>query len=71
MRNIGPESEKWLMEAEIHTLEDLKKVGVDDAMGRLKLLGHEPDKNMRYALTGALMNKDWRDPMVKDAIHKK
>ncbi len=71
MRHIGSKSEKWLVDAEIHTLEDLKKVGVDDVMKRLKLLGYEPDENMRYALTGALMNKDWRDPAVKNAVNEK
>ena len=61
MRNIGPKSAALLAEAGIKDLDDLKEIGVDGAMDRLRMLGYSPSKNMEHALHGALLNKDWRD----------
>ena len=60
LRNIGKRSEEWLYEVGIHTVNDLRQVGVIEAYQRLKAAF--PDiinLNALYAMEAGLLDIDW------------
>lgn len=59
LRNIGPVSAGWLAAVGIHTLDDLRKVGVVNAYNLLRAQGHNATLNLLWALQGALTNTPW------------
>jgi DNA transformation protein and related proteins len=61
LRNIGPRSAAWLAEVGVHTLADLRRVGVLETWQRCALAGHPVSLNLAYALEGACRDCDWRD----------
>lgn len=60
LRNIGPETEQWLLEAGITSKEQLIKVGAKSAYEMILSAGHEPNLNLYYSLIGAEEDLDWR-----------
>jgi DNA transformation protein len=61
LRNIGKTSEDRLKEVGIHTVDDLRQVGVIEAYRRLKAAF--PDfvsLNALYAMEAGLIDIDWR-----------
>ncbi len=59
LRNLGPVSTQWLAAAGIHTLEDLRKVGVVNAYNLVRAQGRNASLNLLWALQGALTNTRW------------
>lgn len=71
MPNIGPELEKKLIKANIHTPEDLKIFGSRGAFLRLKTIyPAEAYINMLYALEGAIQGIRWHqlNQIVRDEL---
>lgn len=61
IRNIGPKSETQLAEIDIHTLDDLRRLGAIEAYARLRFRhGRSINRNMLHALAAALADVDWR-----------
>lgn len=59
LRNIGPITGKWLAAVGIHTLDDLKQVGVVNAYNLVKANGYNANLNLRWVLQGALTEMRW------------
>jgi DNA transformation protein len=59
LRNIGPTSLRRLAAVGIHTLDDLKQVGVVNAYNLVKAHGYHATLNLLWALQGALMGVHW------------
>jgi DNA transformation protein and related proteins len=59
LRNIGPITGKWLAAVGIHTLDDLKQVGVVNAYNLVKAHGYNASLNLLWALQGALTEMHW------------
>ena len=59
LRNIGPTSSRWLVAIGIHTLDDLRQVGVVNAYNLVKAHGYNATLNLLWALQGALMGVHW------------
>ena len=71
LRNIGPQSARWLEAVGIHTSEQLFAVGVVDAYLRVKAAYPERvSLNLLFALQGALMDLPWDQlpPEVKESL---
>ncbi|UVC07603.1 TfoX/Sxy family DNA transformation protein [Rhizobium sp. TH2] len=66
MRNLGPKSEAWLAEIDIHTLDDLRAIGAVEAYARLRFrFGDIITRNMLHAMAAALADIDWRQLSVQ------
>ena len=62
LENIGPKSEAWLNAVGIATVDDLERLGPDEAWRRAKQAF--PDRvttHLLYALHGALLGVRWTD----------
>ena len=60
LRNLGPVSESMLNQAGILTAEELLKEDPVDTFVLLRLFGFRVNKNMLWALYGAVNDVDWR-----------
>jgi len=59
LRNAGPTSSRWLAAVGIHTLDDLRKVGVVNAYNLVRAQGYNATLNLLWALQGALTDTPW------------
>jgi hypothetical protein len=59
MKNIGPQSAKWLAAVGILTKHDLEHTGAVAAFRLMKEHGYNVTPVMLYALQGALMDLHW------------
>lgn len=59
LKNIGPQSAKWLAAVGIHTRKDLSNIGAVNAFRLMRGHGYNVTPVMLYALQGALMNLHW------------
>lgn len=66
MLNIGPASTRWLAAVGIHTLEDLRKVGVVNAYNLVRAQGYNATLNLLWALQGAVTDVHWTE--IPDAV---
>jgi DNA transformation protein len=60
LKNIGPRTESWLHAIEVHSLDDLERLGAVEVYRRLR--EHFPNRvslNALYALQGAILNLHW------------
>lgn len=73
LKNIGPQSAKWLAAVGIRTRKDLEAAGAVNAFRLMKSHGYNVTPVMLYALQGALMDLHWnRLPgKLKDDIRAK
>ncbi|OCC04982.1 hypothetical protein BA190_11380 [Labrys sp. WJW] len=74
MRNLGPVTERMLVEVDICSPEDLRRPGAVAAYRRLKFrFGRGISLNALYALEGALSDRDWReiDRGLKELVDRK
>lgn len=74
MRNLGPATERMLVEVDICGPEDLRRLGAVAAYRRLKFrFGRGVSLNALYALEGALSDRDWReiDRGLKELVDRK
>jgi hypothetical protein len=59
LKNIGPQTEAWLNEVGIVTIEDLQTVGAVEAWRRVCAVHPRASLNGLYALQGALLGVRW------------
>ena len=59
LKNIGPQSAKWLEAIGVHTRSDLSALGVINAFRMMRGHGYNVTPVMLYALQGALMDLHW------------
>jgi len=59
LKNIGPQSAKWLFAVGIRTKKDLEDLGAVNAFRLMKSHGYNVTPVMLYALQGALMDLHW------------
>ena len=59
--NIGPASEAAFARAGIHSAEDLRKIGADEAYRRLLAAGSAPHFIGYYVIVMGLQGRPWND----------
>jgi DNA transformation protein and related proteins len=60
VRNLGPRSVQMLADADIHTLEQLREVGVAVAYARVKFFhSRSASKNLLWSLAAGLQGRLW------------
>ncbi len=59
--NLGPKSAGWLIDAGIHSLEQVRKLGPIEVCRRLRAASHPVSVVMAYALEGALTGCHWNE----------
>jgi DNA transformation protein len=71
LRNLGPQSERQLAEAGIHSAEELRRIGALEAYLALRRAGIGRSLNLLWALVGALEpwpeGRDWREVASSEA----
>jgi DNA transformation protein and related proteins len=71
LRNIGPETEKWLGKIGIETKQAFERLGAEKTYKLLLEAGHEPNSNLFYALKGAELDMDWRIVAERERMRAK
>lgn len=66
IRNLGPAYEQSCARAGIHSAEDLRAIGADEAYGRLLRSGSQPHFIGYYVLVMALQGRPWNDCKGKE-----
>ena len=61
IRNLGPASDAAFERAGIHTAEDLRALGADEAYRRLLASGSRPHFIGYYAMVMGLQGRPWND----------
>ncbi len=61
LRNIGPGSAKWLRDARIQTIAELRRLGPLLAFQMVKSRQPKTSLNLLWALAAGLEERDWRD----------
>ena len=71
LRNLGPETQKWLESISINSAEELAARDPVDIYAELKLKGYPVSKNLLTAIVGAVQDVDWReiDPSLKRNLY--
>jgi DNA transformation protein and related proteins len=60
LRNIGPQTEKWLRRVGITSKRQFETLGAQKTYRLLLEAGYEPNRDLLYALIGAEEDMDWR-----------
>lgn len=60
LRNLGPQSQKWLAEIGIETREEIEKLGSVEVYRLLKEKGYPVSLNLAYAIEAMLADLDWK-----------
>jgi DNA-3-methyladenine glycosylase I len=60
LRNLGPETERWLGAIGVRTPKALARLGAVGAYRILRGHGYPVTLNLAYAIEGALRDRDWR-----------
>lgn len=69
LRNLGPVSAEMLREIDVKSAEELRDMGADEAYRRLKFVfGRRANRNLFFALVGALEDRDWREFSQNDKV---
>lgn len=66
IKNLGPAYEEACTRAGIHSAEDLRELGADDAYARLLKSGSRPHFIGYYVLVMALQGRPWNDCKGKE-----
>lgn len=61
IKNLGPAYEEARARAGIHSAEELREIGADDAYGRILKTGQRPHFIGYYVLVMALQGRPWND----------
>lgn len=61
IKNLGPAYEEACARAGIHSAEELRQIGADDAYARLLKTGSKPHFIGYYVLVMALQGRPWND----------
>jgi len=72
LKNIGPQSEKWLNQIDINTKQDIEKLGPVNIYNILRIQDFPVNRLLVYALQGAILNIHWNalPPEVKEKLDK-
>ncbi len=70
MLNLGEKSAQMLQSADIHSAEELARLGAVEAYLQVKQCGIAVSLNLLYAIEGALTDTHWNqlDPGTRDAL---
>lgn len=61
LKGLGPKSSKWLAAIDVHTEDDLRRLGAIEAWHRLRFVhGKIITLNALYAMEAALRDLHWR-----------
>lgn len=60
LKNLGPESSKWLRKVGLHSKADIEKVGPLKAYALVRQDGLPASLNLVYALQAMLMDLHWQ-----------
>ncbi len=60
LKNLGPESSKWLRKVGLHSKADLEKIGSLKAYALVREAGFPASLNLVYALQAMLMDLHWQ-----------
>jgi len=66
LRNLGPKNELLLNSIGVYTSDVLLARGAIRIYKQLMRAGITPNKNLLYALHGAIVDKDWRQLNLKE-----
>ena len=58
---VGPVSSQWLREIGIHSLAELRVVGIEEAFRLMVLRGFPVNASLLYGLDSALEGKKWSE----------
>ena len=61
LRNLGPASARWLREAGIATVEELRRLGPTVAYQLVRKQQRKVSLNLLWALAAGLADRDWRE----------
>ncbi len=61
IRNLGPQSARWLAEVGITTSDELRRLGAPLAYHLVKQRQPRTSLNLLWALAAGLENRDWRE----------
>lgn len=72
LRNLGPQSGRWLRESGISTIGELQNVGAVAAFQIVRSQGFPASLNLLYALAAGISQRDWRDlePAEKQELQR-
>ena len=70
LRNLGPQSARWLAAAGVNTEAELRAAGAVGAYRLVALRGYRPSLNLLYAIEGALRGEHWArlPPEVRERL---
>lgn len=73
IRNLGPAMEQAFARVGIHSAEQLRALGADEAYGRLLETGHRPHFIAYYVIEMGLQGRPWNDckGAEKQALRKR
>lgn len=73
MKNIGPASSRWLAAVGIHSLDDLRAIGVVNAYALVRGHGYNASLNLLWALQGAVTDVHWSrvPPHIKQELRQR
>lgn len=60
LRNLGPQSRRWLREAGFQTIDDLRRLGPAAVYRIVKRSQPKVSRNLLWALAAGLDGRDWR-----------
>lgn len=60
LKNLGPESSKWLRQVGLHSKADIEKIGPLKAYAMVREAGLPASLNLVYALQAMLMDLHWQ-----------
>lgn len=61
LRNLGPSSAAWLVDAGISTIAELRRLGPALAYRLVKKRRADVSKNLLWAMAAGLADRDWRE----------
>jgi hypothetical protein len=61
LRNLGPTSAAWLVEAGLRSISDIRRVGPVGAFQLVRRKHPEASLNLLWALVAGLEERDWRE----------
>ena len=70
LRNLGPQSARWLQAIGVNTEAELRELGAVNAYRLLVLRGYRPSMNLVYAIEGSLRGEHWArlPPEVRERL---
>lgn len=66
--NFGPKSQQMLVQAGIHSLEQLRDLGAVRAYVQVKRSGTNASLNLLWAMEGALSGRHWQEVAKHDRL---